>query len=164
VTSDFVHSDVVNATGAASSHAGTPGTPEGAPLPDVIVDVNGQSLAEETFRLAWEACQNGMVMVGHDGKMIMANTEVEQQFGYRREELIGQPVEMLVPMSRRRQHAHHKIEALLNRIYAPVDDDHIKRDIRVSVLKTRQHSCEKHRRQSGGHFDTQRSLEFVRLP
>ena len=108
MTSDFVHSDVVNATGAASSHAGTPGTPEGAPLPDVIVDVNGQSLAEETFRLAWEACQNGMVMVGHDGKMIMANTEVEQQFGYRREELIGQPVEMLVPMSRRRQHAHHR--------------------------------------------------------
>ena len=49
MTSDFVHSDVVNATGAASSHAGTPGTPEGAPLPDVIVDVNGQSLAEETF-------------------------------------------------------------------------------------------------------------------
>src|ERR1700682_4069900 len=33
--------------------------------------------------------------------------------------------------------AHHKVEALLNRIYVPVDDDHIQRDIRVSVLKLR---------------------------
>jgi hypothetical protein len=37
----------------------------------------------------------------------------------------------------RRQHAHHNVEALLNRIYGPVDDDNVQRDIRVRVLKTR---------------------------
>src|SRR6267154_637272 len=63
----------------------------------------------------------------------------------------------------RRQHAQHKVEAFLNRIYGPVDDDNVQRDIRVRVLKTRQHSGEKHRRQSGGHLDTQRSFEVVRV-
>jgi len=47
-------------------------------------------------------------MIDSDGKMVMVNTEIEQQFGYRREELIGQPVEMLVPVRFRNQHIHHR--------------------------------------------------------
>jgi PAS domain S-box-containing protein len=64
--------------------------------------------AEEMFRLAVEACPNGMVMVGSDGKMVMVNTEIEHQFGYRREELIGQPVDILVPTRLRAQHTRHR--------------------------------------------------------
>lgn len=47
--------------------------------------------------MAVEACPNGMLMFDDDGKMVMVNAEVEQQFGYRREELIGRQVDMLVP-------------------------------------------------------------------
>jgi FAD dependent oxidoreductase len=63
----------------------------------------------------------------------------------------------------RRQHAHHDVETLFNRIYGPIDDDNVQRDILVRVLKTRQHSGEKHCSQSGGHLDTQRSFEVVRI-
>jgi PAS domain S-box-containing protein len=60
--------------------------------------------SEQLFRQAVEACPSGMIMVDHTGKMVMANTEIERQFGYARAELIGQPVEMLVPPDSRAQH------------------------------------------------------------
>ena len=65
-------------------------------------------IADEMFRLAVEACPSGMVMIDRTGKMAMVNTEIESQFGYTREELIGQPVEMLVPERLRTQHARHR--------------------------------------------------------
>jgi PAS domain S-box-containing protein len=74
----------------------------------VTVDITERGLAEEKFRLAVEACPNGMMMIDHDGKMVMVNAEIEQQFGYRREDLIGQPVDMLVPERLRGQHARHR--------------------------------------------------------
>ena len=64
--------------------------------------------AEEMFRLAVEACPNGMVMIDGDGNMVMVNTEIENQFGYSRDELIGQPVDMLVPARLRAQHIRHR--------------------------------------------------------
>lgn len=69
-----------------------------------------RGLAEEMFRLAVEACPNGMVMIDSDGKMVMVNSEIESQFGYAREELIGQPVDMLVPARLRNQHVRHRHE------------------------------------------------------
>ena len=66
-----------------------------------------QKSGEEKFRLAVEACPNGMVMIDSDGKMVMVNTEVEQQFGYRRNELIGQSIDMLFPVGLRGPHANH---------------------------------------------------------
>lgn len=70
--------------------------------------ISERSLAEEMFRLAVEACPSGMVMIDRDGKMVMVNTEIENQFGYAREELIGQPVDILVPQRLREQHARHR--------------------------------------------------------
>lgn len=73
-----------------------------------LVGATGGSLAEEQFRLAVEACPNGMVMTDRDGKMVMVNTEIEQQFGYRHEELIGQCVDMLVPTRLLSQYARQR--------------------------------------------------------
>jgi PAS domain S-box-containing protein len=67
-----------------------------------------QGVAEEMFRLAVEACPSGMLMIDSDGKMVMVNSEIENQFGYARGELIGQPVDILVPERLRTQHARHR--------------------------------------------------------
>jgi PAS domain S-box-containing protein len=79
-----------------------------------MTEITGQiadhALAEQMFRLAVEACPSGMVMIDHDGKMMMVNTEIENQFGYSRQELLGQPVDMLVPERMRAQHARHRHE------------------------------------------------------
>jgi PAS domain S-box-containing protein len=73
-----------------------------------MTDIRGfiaeRGLAEEMFRLAVEACPSGMVMIDHDGKIGMVNTEIENQFGYAREELVGQPVDILVPECLPAQH------------------------------------------------------------
>jgi two-component system, LuxR family, sensor kinase FixL len=53
--------------------------------------------AEQRFRLVVEAAPNAMVMVNRAGEIVMVNAEVERAFGYSRAELLGRPVEMLVP-------------------------------------------------------------------
>jgi PAS domain S-box-containing protein len=49
-----------------------------------------------------------MIMVGQDGKIVLANPQMEALFGYRKEELLGRPVEMLVPERFRDQHPAHR--------------------------------------------------------
>ncbi|MGJ0511744.1 sensor histidine kinase [Methylocystis sp.] len=44
-----------------------------------------------------ETAPNGIIVVGRAGKMLAANSSAERLFGYPREELLGQSVEMLVP-------------------------------------------------------------------
>lgn len=63
----------------------------------IIRDVSAQRLAEELFGLAVEASPSGMMMIDGGGRIVMANSEIEHLFGYKREELLGRPGEMLVP-------------------------------------------------------------------
>ena len=67
-----------------------------------------KGLAEGMFRLAIEACPGGMLMVDDVGKIVMVNSEIEHQFGYLRKDLIGQPVELLVPMRVRDKHLRYR--------------------------------------------------------
>jgi|GEM_PF-3796316 len=68
--------------------------------------------AEEKFRLVVEGSPNAMVIVDQAGKIVLVNAQTERYFGYRRSELIGQPVEILVPERFHRQHRDH-----LNRFF-----------------------------------------------
>ena len=61
-------------------------------------------LAEEKFRLVVEASPSGMIMTDAAGKIVLVNSETERLLGYNREELIGKPVEMLVPSVLRDNH------------------------------------------------------------
>jgi PAS domain S-box-containing protein len=60
--------------------------------------------AEEQFRLSVEAAPNGTVLANGDGTIVVVNKQVERLFGYRRDELIGQNVDLLVPERFRAQH------------------------------------------------------------
>lgn len=59
---------------------------------------------DEQFRYAMEAAPTGMIMIDRQGHIVLVNGQVERIFGYGRAELIGQPVEKLVP--ERFRHAH----------------------------------------------------------
>lgn len=52
---------------------------------------------EERFRLVVESAPNAMVLVNAEGKISLVNSQTEKVFGYTREELIDQPVELLLP-------------------------------------------------------------------
>jgi PAS domain S-box-containing protein len=66
-----------------------------------------EKAAEEMFRLAVESCPRGMMMADGAGKIVMVNGEIERLFGYRRDELIGQPADILVPMRLRTRYVRH---------------------------------------------------------
>jgi PAS domain-containing protein len=52
--------------------------------------------SEERFRVVVESAPNAIVMIGPTGLIEMVNTQTERVFGYSRNELLGQPIEMLV--------------------------------------------------------------------
>ena len=52
--------------------------------------------AEDLFRLATEASPSGTLLVDEKGRILLVNAHIEELFGYRRDELIDQPVDVLV--------------------------------------------------------------------
>jgi two-component system, LuxR family, sensor kinase FixL len=70
----------------------------------IVRDETGYRRAARRFELAVEAAPNAMIMVAGAGKISLVNSEAERLFGYLRGELVGQPIELLVPESFRGQH------------------------------------------------------------
>jgi PAS domain S-box-containing protein len=60
---------------------------------------------DDEFRLLFEAAPNGMIVVDQAGAIVFFNAQIEKLFGYSREELIGQTVELLIPEQFRTTHA-----------------------------------------------------------
>src|SRR5260221_463006 len=79
-------------------------TEEGLFVLTSVVDISARKRAEVRFRAAVESAPNGMVMIDRGGKIILVNREIERLFGYAREELLGQPIERLVPHRLRERH------------------------------------------------------------
>ena len=55
-----------------------------------------------------EAAPDAMVVVDQAGKMILANAQTERLFGYRREEILGRNVELLIPSRFHERHQAHR--------------------------------------------------------
>jgi PAS domain S-box-containing protein len=55
-----------------------------------------------------ETLPDAVVAVDHEGVILQVNSQAQGLFGYERDELIGQKVEMLVPESYRGEHHHHR--------------------------------------------------------
>lgn len=64
--------------------------------------------ADPTFAALLEAAPDAMVCVATNGQIVLVNEQVEQLFGYPPGELLGQPVEILVPEHARAFHAQHR--------------------------------------------------------
>lgn len=72
-----------------------------------ITDISARKMAEEQFRLAVDASPSGMVLVDRQGRITLVNAETERLFGYARSEMIGQPVDLLLPERFRAAHPGH---------------------------------------------------------
>jgi PAS domain S-box-containing protein len=73
-----------------------------------IFDITDRKQAEETFRLAVEASPSGMILTNGEGRIVLINGHAEALFGYSRHELLGQPVEILIPQRIRSSHAEFR--------------------------------------------------------
>jgi len=62
------------------------------------------SHGDEKFRRLLEAAPDAMVIVDRSGRISLVNSQTERMFGYSREELLDQPVEILIPEKFREGH------------------------------------------------------------
>jgi len=88
-------------------------TPEGLLVLSAITDITERKLADEKSRMVVEASPSGMIMTDANGTIVLINSQTERLLGYRREELIGKPIEMLVP--RRTQDEHARLRGAYNK-------------------------------------------------
>ena len=74
----------------------------------VARDVTERQRANARFRGLMEAAPDAMVCVDRDGRIALVNAQTERLFGYGRDQLVGQPVEILVPDQARGLHPAHR--------------------------------------------------------
>lgn len=74
----------------------------------ILREISGRRRQEEKFRGLLESAPDAMVIVDREGCIQLANAQTERLFGWTRDELLGQPVEKLVPDRFRATHVDHR--------------------------------------------------------
>ncbi|MEW6403202.1 MAG: CheR family methyltransferase [Chloroflexota bacterium] len=75
-----------------------------------FIDITARKQIEENLGALLDAAPDPTVMVNEAGEILRINTQLERAFGYSRDDLLGQPVEKLLPA---RFHANHPIHRAL---------------------------------------------------
>jgi PAS domain S-box-containing protein len=75
---------------------------QGEPVPGQL------GSAETLFQALLASAPDAIVIVDRAGRIVIANSQAEQMFGYRRSELVGQSVDILLPERLRANHAGHR--------------------------------------------------------
>ncbi|HXG00662.1 MAG TPA: PAS domain S-box protein [Bacteroidota bacterium] len=79
-----------------------------------LFDVTERKRVEMLFQNLLEAAPDAIVIVDADGRIKLMSKQVEEMFGYRREELLGKEVEVLIPRRLRDRHPQHRMSFLQN--------------------------------------------------
>jgi len=64
---------------------------------EISRDISERRETEAKYRGLLEAAPDSMVVVNQDGEIVLLNLQAEKQFGYRRDELVGQKVKNIIP-------------------------------------------------------------------
>lgn len=83
-------------------------TAKGMLVVSAIRDITNRKKAERKFRDLLEAAPDAIVIANQHGDIVIVNTQAERLFGYRREELVGKKIEVLIPRRFCGQHPGHR--------------------------------------------------------
>jgi len=82
--------------------------PEGLGSAGLTVVPSSTALTPAVLWQLIDALGDGLALVDEGGEIVLVNRSCTQMFGYRREELIGRPVDLLVPLDLRPAHRKHR--------------------------------------------------------
>ncbi len=77
---------------------------------DLAQEIAERKRAEDLFRLVVESAPNGMLMIDRKSSVVLVNSQIQKMFGYTKEELLGKPLDILIPERYRGQHPQHREE------------------------------------------------------
>jgi len=89
-------------------------TEEGTMVMSAIRNITDRKKAEGKFRGLLESAPDAMVIVNRDGKIVLVNSQAVKLFGWEREEMLGQQIEILVPERYRGGHPGHRMNFFAN--------------------------------------------------
>ncbi|MBI3271335.1 MAG: PAS domain S-box protein [Planctomycetes bacterium] len=72
-------------------------------------DITAHKQVEARFRWLLDAAPDAMVIVDHQGRIVLVNAQTERLFGHPRADLLGRSVERLIPERFRARHSAHAI-------------------------------------------------------
>ena len=67
-------------------------------------------VSDAVFRALTESAPDGIALVNQLGRIVLVNLQTEKLFGYTREELLGQAIEVLIPERLRGRHRGHRAD------------------------------------------------------
>ncbi len=80
----------------------------------IIRDIGPRKQLEAKFRGLLESAPDGIIVVDTKGKISIINSQTEKLFGYTKDELIGQPIEILVPDEVKKAHVNYRDSYIAN--------------------------------------------------
>src|SRR5262249_53256721 len=80
-------------------------------------------LSEQTLRSVLETAPDAIVVIDAQGRIVLVNAQTERMFGYTRAELLGQRVEILVPLRNRDRHVEQRRDFFKERRIRPMGQE-----------------------------------------
>ena len=99
---------MAESTGARTHGHAPPRRPGRPTAPFPPADGNRAAITPAVVWKLVDALQDGVALADSNGAIALANTRLEQMFGYQHAELLGQPVELLLPVDLEAAHRSHR--------------------------------------------------------
>jgi len=83
-------------------------TDNGTLVSSTIQDISADNTSEAYFKNVLESAPDAMIIIDHHGKIAVVNGQAEEMFGYSRDAMLGEEIEMMLPTSLRNRHVSHR--------------------------------------------------------